>query len=114
MRRMVDAFNNGDLSTVESFVSPHYVDHQGIGGSKIYGAKGFAEVVRSFRQARPRLKVTIEALATNGDFVEAKLFWCEPNPMPISDSQNAYEKRTIETIRVADNQAVEHWGRRID
>ena len=114
MRRMVDAFNTGDLSTVESLVSPNYVDHQGIGGSKIHGPKGFADMVESFRQARPHLNVTIEELTANGDYVEAKLFWSEPNPMPSSDLQHPYEKRTIELIRVADNQAIEHWGQRID
>ena len=114
MRRMVDMFNTGDLPTVESPVSPDYIDHQGIGGSKMYGPKGFADVVTQFRQARPRLRVTVETLTANGDHVEAKLFWCEPGPIDTSDSRCAYEKRTIEIVRFANGQAVEHWGRQLD
>ena len=114
MRRMVNMFSTGDLSTVESLVSLNYVDHQGIGGSKIYGPKGFAHVVTLFRQARPRLRVTIETLTANGNHVEAKLIWCDPGSKAGPDSWCAYEKRTIEIVRFANGQAVEHWGRKVD
>ena len=78
MRRMVEAFNTGDLTDVNQIVSARYVDHQGIGGSEMFGPEGFSEVVRLFRHAHPWLRVEIEKLAANSDTVQFQLFWSEP------------------------------------
>ena len=113
MRRMVEAFNTGDLSSVDSLVSASYVDHQGIGGSEIYGPGGFAEVVRSARQAHPRLRVDILELTVKGDTVEARLFWYEPGQAQGSNFPTPHERRTIEIVRFACGLAVEHWGEQL-
>ena len=36
MRLMIDAFNSGDLSKVESFIGSNYIDHQGLDGESIW------------------------------------------------------------------------------
>lgn len=113
MRRMVQAFNDGDISTLDSLVSDDYIDHQGIGGSKMYGPEGVAEVVRIARAARPRLRVDIRHLIANGDTVEAELFWYEIGEVRDSGSGDIYEKRTMEVVRCENGRAVEHWGERI-
>ena len=114
MLRMVQAFNDGDVSTLDSLVSVSYVDHQGIGGSKMYGRSGFAEVVRIARDARPRLRVDIEKLVVNGDTVEAELFWYELGDSQGPESEDPYQKRSNEIVRFEGGLAVEHWGERIE
>ncbi len=114
MRRMVQVFNDGDVSTLDSLVSDSYIDHQGIGGSKMYGPDGFAEVVRVARAAHPRLRVDIRRLIVNGDTVEAELFWDEFGPLRGSGSRKPYQRRTNEVVRFEGGLAVEHWGERIE
>ena len=116
MRRMVETFNTGDTSTLQSLVSPDYVDHQGIGGSEVYGPDGFANVVMSARQSHPGLRVIIQELTVAGDIVQAQLVWFESEPTE-SSSLNAMretQRKTAETVRFADGLAVEHWGERLD
>ena len=116
MRRMVEVFNTGDLSVVDSLVSPDYVDHQGIDGVERFGADGFSNVVTLARRAHPRLRVEVQELTINGDRVVARLIWFESELVQNSTSKKSYEvhRRTIETVRFAGGQAVEHWGERLD
>ena len=124
MRRMVEVFNTGDLSVVDSLVSPDYVDHQGIDGVERFGADGFSNVVTLARRAHPRLRVEVQELTINGDQeltingdrVVARLIWFESELVQKSTSKKSYEvhRRTIETVRFAGGQAVEHWGERLD
>ena len=116
MRRMVEVFNTGDLSVVDSLVSPDYVDHQGIDGVERFGADGFSNVVTLARRAHPRLRVEVQELTINGDRVVARLIWFESELVQKSTSKKSYEvhRRTIETVRFAGGQAVEHWGERLD
>jgi hypothetical protein len=46
MLKMVEAFGTGDVARVDQFVSPDYVDHQGLGEGEVRGASGFANVVQ--------------------------------------------------------------------
>ena len=116
MRRMVEVFNTGDLSVVDSLVSPDYVDHQGIDGVEKFGADGFSNVVTLARRAHPRLRVEVQELTVNGDRVAARPSWFESELVQNSISNKSYEaqRRTIETVRFAGGQAVEHWGERLD
>ena len=116
MRRMVDAFNSGDVSALDSLVSPNYVDHQGINGSEIFGQDGFASVVRLARGSHPGLRVVIEELTASGDTVCARLLWFETGLSQSSSSGEAHftQWRTLETVRFVGGLAVEHWGESLD
>ena len=115
MRRMVETFNTGDVSALDSLISLNYVDHQGIGGSEVFGPDGFANVVTSARQSHPGLRVVIQELTVAGDTVEAQLIWFEPGPTRSASSETVPEtqRRTAETVRFAGGLAVEHWGERL-
>ena len=110
---MVDAFNTGDLSALDSVVSPYYVDHQGIDGSEMFGQDGFASVVKFARGSHPGLRVTIQELEASGDTVNAHLTWFETEPAqrPGLLEPAPTQRRTMETVRFADGLAIEHWGR---
>ena len=116
VRRMVDAFNTGDVSALDSLVSPDYVDHQGINGSEMFGQNGFASVVRLTRGSHPGLRVVIEELTASWDNVNARLLWFETGLSQSSSSGEAHftQRRTLETVRFVGGLAVEHWGESLD
>ena len=89
MRRMVDFFNTGDLSTLASVVATDYVDHQGVGQGPLLGADGFAGVVQLSRERHPELSVDISELHVVGDVVITKLIW----------SAKAYGTANVRTSR---------------
>jgi len=62
--KMVEAFGTGDVARVDHFVSPDYVDHQGLGDGEVRGASGFANLVQVARRAVAGLEVRIEDVIT--------------------------------------------------
>jgi SnoaL-like domain len=108
LERMVQAFCTGDTSTVSEFVSVDYLDHQGLGGEAIYGADGFARVVMAARSGYRTLALSIISSDTGAESVEGHLVWTGER----SDGVQVC-RETIETLRVEDGKAVEHWGQRL-
>ena len=106
IRRMVEAFDRGDVSDVESFVGAGYVDHQGIGGEEIRGPKGFRRVVELARSSFADLSVSIEDLLADGDRVAVRLRWVGSQK---SDG-TVVKRETIDIVAVKSGKAVEHWG----
>lgn len=105
MLKMVEAFGTGDVARVDLFVSPDYVDHQGLGEGEVRGASGFANVVQVARRAVSGLEVRIEDVITEDDRVAARINW-----QGVSADGRMLERETIDIIRVVDDKAVEHWG----
>ena len=106
MRAMVAAFDTGDVSQIEQFVHPEYVDHQGLPGERpLVGVNGFIHVVAIARSGYTELSVTVEDLIEGADRVAARLFWNGVRP-----SGEAAHRETIEIVRVESGRAVEHWG----
>ena len=103
--KMVEAFGTGDVARVDQFVSPDYVDHQGLGEGEVRGASGFANVVQVARRAVSGLEVRIEDVITEDDRVAARINW-----QGVSADGRMVERETIDIIRVVDDKAVEHWG----
>jgi predicted ester cyclase len=75
MLKMVEAFGTGDFARVDQFVSPDYVDHQGLGEGEVLGASGFANVVQVARRAVSGLEVRIEDVITEDDRAAARINW---------------------------------------
>ena len=106
MQSMVCAFATGDVSNVDALVAATYLDHQGLGGGAIRGPAGFRQVVAAARRAVPNLDVTIEDLIAEGDRVAARLRW---HGTQAADGATV-NRETIDIVRFAQGQAVEHWG----
>jgi predicted ester cyclase len=105
MLKMVEAFGTGDFARVDQFVSPDYVDHQGLGEGEVLGASGFANVVQVARRAVSGLEMRIEDVITEDDRAAARINW-----QGVSADGRMLERETIDIIRVVDDKAVEHWG----
>ncbi len=107
MQRIVEMFATGNLSGVDVVIAAGYIDHQGLEGIEIRGPEGFSRVVRAARCAFPALQVDIEDLIAEGDRVVARLRW-----RGTQSTGERIERETIDIVRVANGQAVEHWGMR--
>jgi predicted SnoaL-like aldol condensation-catalyzing enzyme len=107
LRRMIAAFNTGDISVIDEFVADAYIDHQGLRGVEIRGLDGFSRVVAAARSGYESVRVVVEDLFGEGDRAVARLRWLGERP-----DGSLVERETIEVVRVADGKAVEHWGAR--
>jgi len=109
MKKIIDIFNIGAVSDVDSLFSAHYVDHQADTqrppGIDINGSEEFRHVVMGARMALPNLNVTIEDLIAESDTVAARLLWHS-----IDSTGKKIERETIEILRFSNGQIVEHWG----
>jgi predicted ester cyclase len=106
MRSMVHAFATRDVSNVDALIAETYLDHQGLGGGAMHGPTGFRQVVTAARRAVPNLDVTIEDLIAEGDRVAARLRWRGTQ----AANGATVDRETIDIVRFAQGQAVEHWG----
>lgn len=109
MRKIIEMFATGDLSEVNSVFAEGYVDHQGLGEIEIRGPQGFSRVVTAARRACPDLQVDIEDLIAEGDRVVVRLHWHGARPEWGQRSARS-DRETIDIVRFANGQAVEHWG----
>jgi len=108
MRKIVAMFATGDLSAVNSVIAAGYIDHQGLPGIDITGPHGFSRVVKAARSAFSDLRVSIEDLIGEDDKVAARLQW-----HGIRLAGGKLDRETVDIVRFANDQAVEHWGIRL-
>jgi predicted SnoaL-like aldol condensation-catalyzing enzyme len=105
VKKIVEIFADGDISEINSIVSPNYIDHQGLPGITIRGQAGFKQVVMVARKSAPDLRVDIMDLISEGNKVVVRLQW-----HGTGHSGKRVDRETIDIIRLLDGQMVEHWG----
>jgi len=105
LQKIVEIFNTGDLSEVDSLFSSTYVDHQRPFWLDANGPEEFKQIVLSARESLPNLCVTIEDVIAEGERVVARLQW---RSTPSEGTK--IERETIDILRFARGKAVEHWG----
>src|SRR5206468_3466956 len=75
LRAMVEMFDTGNTAGLDDVVDPQYLDHQGLGGTPIFGADGFARVVDAARAGYEQLEVRIADLIEDADRAAARVTW---------------------------------------
>ncbi len=104
-KKIVEIFNTGDLSDVHLPFSSDYVDHRRPAWMKVTGSEEFKQIVTLARTSLPNLKVSIEDLIAEHDTVVVRLNWHS-----INSTGKKIARETIDILRFAHGQAVEHWG----
>ncbi len=104
-QKIIEMFNTGDLSEVDSLFSSEYVDYQRPPWLNINGPEEFKHIVLGARKSLPNLRVTIEDIIAEGDTVVVRLLWRSTYP-----EGKKLERETIDILRFAEGKAVEHWG----
>src|SRR5215467_5955095 len=93
-QKIVEIFNTGDLSEVDSLFSPEYVDHQRPSWLDVNGSEEFKQIVMGARKSLPNLRVTIEDIIAEGDTVVVRLQWHSTHP-----EGKKIERETIDILR---------------
>jgi steroid delta-isomerase-like uncharacterized protein len=115
VRKIVEEmFNNGTLDVAPEIFGPDFVDrgHESMAG-KAGGPDGFAAFVKAVRVALPDIKVTIQQMVAEGDYVamwntatgthRGELFGMPPSGKQIS-------MKDFYFFRFRDGKIVEHWN----
>jgi len=104
-----DAINTGNLTLLEKFVAPAYVEHS----EGYQGVEPFKQQVAAFRGAFPDLRVTVEDLLIDGDRFASRTTVTGTNTgdlmgMPATGKQISVE--AVDIGRISGGQAQERWG----
>ena len=71
-RRIVEAWNTGNLDVLDELLAPDYVDHDLSTHEDVQGVEANKERVRAYRAAMSDLRVTIDDLVAGGDRVASR------------------------------------------
>ena len=71
-RRVVEAWNTGNLDVLDELLAPDYVDHDLSTHEDVQGVEANKERVRAYRAAMSDLRVTIDDLVAGGDRVASR------------------------------------------
>ena len=107
-----EVFGKGDMKSFDELLADGYVNHNipvpGVPGTKA----GFRDLVLATRQAFPDVKVRVEDVIAEGDFVvfhdtvtatsRGEFFGVPPNGKTLDWTE-------IHFLRVADGKIIEHW-----
>jgi steroid delta-isomerase-like uncharacterized protein len=104
-----EAINTGNVSLLEKFVAPDYVEHS----EGFRGVEAFAQQITAFRAAFPDLRVSIDDLLTDGDRFASRTTVTGTHTgdlmgMPATGQQISVE--AVDIGRIENGQAKERWG----
>lgn len=113
VKKMVDAvFNAHDISAVDKYYAPSFVDHQTTNGQTSDLAAFKTDTQSSFT-AFPDLTYTVEDMVAEGDEVWAREQICGTQTGPLSTLAPTGKHVCIDAIdivRIQNDLIVEHWG----
>jgi len=113
VRRFIEDFwAGGDLSRVEEFLAPDYVEHNLLPGQEP-GLEGYKRRFLALRAAFPDIRATIDDMLAEGDRVLARVTIEGTHLGPFLGqpaSGRVVRMAAINIYRVADHHIVERWG----
>ena len=112
VRRLVDAINAGNWSTLDELFAPNYVDRTPLLGSTPNLA-GVKQILTQLRAAFPDFRYTVEDEFYAGDKIVSRLTAQGTQKGEFMGSPATGKQATwteIHISRIADGKSVEHWG----
>ena len=111
-RRAYAIMSGGDLDELDELMVPGFIDHDPE-PDQAPGAEGVKEAFRRIRTGFPDLKLTPEAIYTDGDTVIARVRVTGTHNGEFSGippTGKSIDTAVIDIVRVEDGKAVERWG----
>lgn len=111
-RRAYAIMGGGDLDELDELMVPGFIDHDPE-PDQAPGAEGVKETFRRIRSGFPDLKLTPEAIYTDGDTVIARVRVTGTHNGEFSGippTGKSIDTAVIDIVRVEDGKAVERWG----
>jgi steroid delta-isomerase-like uncharacterized protein len=109
VRRLVEAFSNGDIGVIDEIVSPDYIQHNPAAPP---GRAGLKEIVGHWSEAVPDLEVTAEDVVEQGDKVALRTTFRGTHKgevFGVPGSGKRFRFGTMDIFRVEDGKLAEHW-----
>lgn len=105
-----EAFNNRNLSAIDSLVGDTYVNRSMPGSNK--GSAGLKEILQQFTGAFPDMKINVEHVIGDDNMVATHGYWTGTNQgsfmgMPATNKQVRIEY--IDLWKIENGKAVENW-----
>lgn len=114
VRRFVEEiFNRGNMSVVDEFFAPDFVEHEELPAGIPNDREGVIQLTTMLRSAFPDFKATIDDIITEGNKVVIRMTWRgtqEGEFMGVPPSGKSVSVGVIDIIRIGDGKFVEHWG----
>ena len=111
-RRAYAIMGGGDLDELDELMVPGFIDHDPE-PDQAPGAEGVKEAFRRIRSGFPDLKLTPEAIYTDGDTVIARVRITGTHKgefFGIPPTGKSIDIAVIDIVRIEDGKAVERWG----
>jgi len=113
-RRLVEeVFNKGNVSTIDEFLAPNFVEREVLPPGTPSGREGVKQLTMMFRTAFPDFNVSIDDMIAEGDKIVARTTWSGTQKgdfMGIPSSGKRVSFDVIDIIRISEDKGVEHWG----
>jgi len=113
-RRFVEeVFNKGNVSTIDEFLAPNFVEREVLPPGTPSGREGVKQLTMMFRTAFPDFNVSIDDMIAEGDKIVARTTWSGTQKgefMGIPSSGKRVSFDVIDIIRISEDKGVEHWG----
>lgn len=113
-RRFVEeVFNKGNVSTIDEFLAPNFVEREVLPPGTPSGREGVKQLTMMFRTAFPDFNVSIDDIIAEGDKIVARTTWSGTQKgefMGIPSSGKRVSFDVIDIIRISEGKGVEHWG----
>ncbi len=113
-RRFVEeVFNKGNVSTIDEFLAPNFVEREVLPPGTPSGREGVKQLTMMFRTAFPDFNVSIDDMIAEGDKLVARTTWSGTQKgefMGIPSSGKRVSFDVIDIIRISEGKGVEHWG----
>ena len=110
---MEKVFDQGNVSLVDEFCAPDFVEHEELPPGIPPGCEAVKQFSILFHSAFPDLKVTIDDMIAEGDKVVVRSTWSGTHKgelMGIAATGKSVSNGVIDTVRIAGGKVVEHWG----
>ena len=107
-------FTDGDLTAVDRYLDPGFIDHDPLLPSALDGPEGLRQAAVLFRQAFPDWRSDVQHMIAEGDLV-AEHFVAHGthrgSVMGESPTGHDVVLRGVNIFRITDGKIVERWGR---
>lgn len=111
-RRAYAIMSGGDLDELDELMAPGFIDHDPE-PDQAPGAEGVKEAFRRMRSGFPDMKLTPEAIYTDGDTVIARVRVTGTHSgeyFGIPPTGKSIDITGIDIVRLEEGKAVERWG----
>ena len=109
VRRLYEAINTRDLSSIEDFMTPDSVDHT----RQLHGLEALKQYMTMLFNSSSDIHSTIEDIAAEGDkvWVRVKYTWTHTGDLRgLAPTGKTFNQTSIDIYRIVDGKVMDSWS----